>query len=415
MKQLPAKLGDPGRFLIPCVFPGMVDCFALADLGASINLMPYSVWKKLSLQALSPTCMTLELADRSISRPLGIAEDVFVRVGKFHFPADFVVVDFDADPRVPLILGRGFLRTGRALIDVFDEEITLRVGTEAITFNLDQTSRYSSNYDAESVNRIDVIDIASEEYAQEILGFADSSPSGNPTPSSHPIIANSSPSLTPFEGSDFVLEELEAFLKSDSVPEGIDNQEIDPERDILLLEKLLNKDPSPIPVLPPQLHNAEVKYVEKNDDFPEVELKDLPPHLEYAFLEGNDKLPVIIAKDLKDEEKTALLKVLKSHKQAIAWKLSDIKGINPDFCTHKILMEEDFKPTVQHQRRVNPKIHEVIKEEVIKLLDAGLIYPISDSPWVSPIHCVPKKGGITVITNEDNELIPIINSDCLDP
>ncbi|GJS49317.1 reverse transcriptase domain-containing protein [Tanacetum coccineum] len=121
---------------------------------------------------------------------------------------------------------------------------------------------------------------------------------------------------------------------------------------------------------------------------------------------GTDKLPVIIAKSLKDDEKEALLKVLKSHKRAIAWKITDIKGIDPRFCTHKILMEEDYKPTVQSQRRVNPKIHEVIKKEVIKLLDAGMIYPISDSPWVSPIHCVPKKGGITVVANEDNELIP---------
>lgn len=164
-KQLPEKLGDPGKFLIPCIFPGMVECFALANLGASINLMPHPVWKKLSLLALTPTCMTLELADRSISRPLGIAEDVFVNVGKFHFLADFVIVDFDADPRLPLILGRGFLRTGRALIDVFDEEITLRVGNEAITFNLDQTSRYSSHYDSAKINRIDVIDIASESHS----------------------------------------------------------------------------------------------------------------------------------------------------------------------------------------------------------------------------------------------------------
>nr|GEV45531.1 reverse transcriptase domain-containing protein [Tanacetum cinerariifolium] len=133
---------------------------------------------------------------------------------------------------------------------------------------------------------------------------------------------------------------------------------------------------------------------------------DLPPHLEYAFLEGDDKLPVIIAKDLKDEEKTALIKVLKSHKQALAWQLSNIKGINSKFCIHKILMEDDFKPAVQHQRRVNPKIHKVIKDEVLKLLDAGLIYPISDSPWVSPVHCVPKKGGFTVVENEENELIP---------
>nr|GEU35235.1 reverse transcriptase domain-containing protein [Tanacetum cinerariifolium] len=142
------------------------------------------------------------------------------------------------------------------------------------------------------------------------------------------------------------------------------------------------------------------------DEPPEVELKDLPPHLEYTFLEGDDKFPVIIAKDLSIEEKAALIKVLKSHKQVIAWKLSDIKGINPEFCTHKILIEDDFEPAVQHQRRVNPKIHKVIKKEVLKLLDARLIYPVSDSPWVSLVHCVPKKGGFTVFENEENELIP---------
>lgn len=131
-----------------------------------------------------------------------------------------------------------------------------------------------------SINLIDVIDVASEEYSQEILGFTDNSPSGNPTPSSQPIIANSSPSLTPFEGSDFILEEIKAFLKSESIPTGIDNQEIDPEGDILLLEKLLNEYPSSPPVLPQKLHNEEIKYVQKTDEFPEVELKDLPPHLE---------------------------------------------------------------------------------------------------------------------------------------
>ncbi|GKB05002.1 reverse transcriptase domain-containing protein [Tanacetum coccineum] len=137
LKKLPKKLGDPGRFLIPCEFSRINTCNALADLGASINLMPYSVWKNLSLPELTPTCMTLELADRSISEPIGIAEDVYVTVGKFQFPADFVVVDFEPDPRVPLILGRSFLKTSRALIDVYEGEITLRVGREAITFNLD--------------------------------------------------------------------------------------------------------------------------------------------------------------------------------------------------------------------------------------------------------------------------------------
>ncbi|GJV03465.1 reverse transcriptase domain-containing protein [Tanacetum coccineum] len=383
----------------------IVECLALADLGASINLMPLSIWKKLSLPELNPTRMILELADRSTTSPSGIAEDIFVKVGKFHFPVDFVVVDYVVDPRVPLILERPFLRTARALIDVYGEELTLRVDDEAITFKVGQTSRYSYN-NAKSVNRIDVIDISCEEYAQEVLGFLDSSTSGNPTLSLDPILSTSFPSHTPFEGGDFILEEIEACLTNDSILPGIDNADFDPEGVLLLLEKLLNDDPSsPLPLK--ELNFEELKTIKSSIDDPlELELKDLPSHLEYAFLEGTDKLPVIISKELKDEEKAALLKVLKSHKRAIAWKISDIKGIDPRFCTHKILMEDDFKPAVQHQRRVNPKIHEVIKKEVIKLLDAGLIYPISDSPWVSPVHCVPKKGGMTVVENEDNELIP---------
>nr|GEY19372.1 reverse transcriptase domain-containing protein [Tanacetum cinerariifolium] len=346
LKKLFEKLGDPNKFLIPCDFPGMDVCHALVDLSAGINLMPLSIWKKLSLPKLTPTRMTLELADRSITRPKGVAKDVFLKVGKFHFLTDFVVVDFEADPRVPLILGRSFLRIGRALIDVYGEEITLRVNYEAVTFNLHQTTRYSSTYDDMSVNRINIIDVARDEYAQEMLGFSKNSSGGNPTSTYKPNISDSSPSLTPFEGSDFILEEIEAYLKDESISLEIDNADC------------------------------------------------------------VNKLPVIIAKDLKDDEKEALSKVLKSHKWAIAWKITDIKGIDPRFCTHKILMKEDYKPSVQSQRRVNPKIHEVIKKEVIKLLDAGMIYPVSDSPWVRPIHCVPKKCGITVVENENNELIP---------
>ncbi|GJZ15112.1 reverse transcriptase domain-containing protein [Tanacetum coccineum] len=391
LKKLPEKLGDPGKFLIPCNFPGMDVCHALADLGASINLMPLSFWKKLSLPELTPTRMTLELADRSITHPKGLAEDVYVKVGKFHFPTDFVVVDFEADPRVPLILGRSFLRTGRALIDVYGEEITLRVDNEAVTFNLDQTTRYSSTND-KSVNRIDIIDAVCEEYAPELLGFSNSS-GGNPTPT--------------FESftSEFIFEEIEAYLKDDSISPEIDYADCNPEEDICLIEKLLNNDPFQLP--PMDLKQSEVTKAKSSiEEPPELELKDLPSHLEYAYLEENDKLHVIIAKGLNDDEKDAFLKVLKSHKWAIAWKITDIKGIDPRFCTHKILMEDDYKPTVQSQRQVNPKIHEVIKKEVLKLLDAGMIYPIFDSPRVSPVHCVPKKGGITVVANEENELIP---------
>ncbi|GKB84648.1 reverse transcriptase domain-containing protein, partial [Tanacetum coccineum] len=212
--------------------------------------------------------------------------------------------------------------------------------------------------------------------------LSDSSSSGNLTPSD-PIIASSSHSFTPFEGGDFILEEIETFLRTPKELFNLDDDYYDTEGDILYLENLLNEDPSP--TLPP-IKNDDLKQVDVTmtkpsiEEPPELELKDLPSHFEYEFLEGTDKLPVIISKELK--------------------------GIDPSCCTHKILMEDDFKLAVQHQRRVNPKIHKVIKKEVIKLLDAGLIYPISDSPWVSPVHCVPKKGGMTVVENEDNELIP---------
>nr|GEV58624.1 reverse transcriptase domain-containing protein [Tanacetum cinerariifolium] len=337
----------------------MDECLALADLGARINLMPLSVWNKLSLSKLSPTRMTLELADRSISRPVGVAEDVSVKVEKFHFSADFVVVNIDTDPRVPLILGRSFLKAEPC-----------------------------------------------EEYSQEILGFF---VSGNPTPSTELIISTSSPTLTPFGDSDFLPEETDTFLAIEDEPIllEIDDSYYDSKGHILLLEEFLNDDPSSPPLPPQELKVVEPKNEKSSIDKPPVvTLKDLPPHLEYAFLEVDDKLPIIIAKDLKYEEKTTLIKVLKSRKQALAWQLSDIKGINPKFYTHKILMEDDFKSAIQHQRRVNPKIHEVIKKEVLKLLDAGLIYPISDSPWVSPVHCVPKKGGFTFVENKENELIP---------
>ncbi|GJR22754.1 reverse transcriptase domain-containing protein [Tanacetum coccineum] len=225
----------------------MDECLSFADLGASINLMPLSVWKKLSLPELIPTCMTLELVDHSITKPIGIAEDVNLKVGKFKFPADFVVVDFDADPRVPLILGRSFLKIGRALIDVYEGELTLRVGKEAITFNLDQTSIYSSNYDDMTAKRIDVIEMACEEYSQEVLSFSDVIASGNPTPYYDPIISSTLlPTSRAFGDSDFLLKEVDAFLALEDDPTSpeVDDSYYDLEGDILLLESFLNDDPS---------------------------------------------------------------------------------------------------------------------------------------------------------------------------
>nr|GFA88523.1 hypothetical protein [Tanacetum cinerariifolium] len=219
-----------------------------SDLDASINLTTLSVWKGLLLPKLTPTCMTLELADRTEFKPVGIAKDVKVKVGMFHFPADFVVVDFEPEPRVPLILGRCFLKTSRALIDVHKGELTLRIENKAITYNLDQTSRYSANYDQMTENKIDVTDEVCEEYLQEVLGFSDVTASGSPTPSDDPIVSTTSPALTPFGDSDFLLfEEADAFLGLEDDP---DSPELDPsyydlEGDILSVEVILNIDPSP--------------------------------------------------------------------------------------------------------------------------------------------------------------------------
>ncbi|GJZ46798.1 hypothetical protein Tco_0600630 [Tanacetum coccineum] len=137
-----------------------------------------------------------------------------------------------------------------------------------------------------------------------------------------------------------------------------------------------------------------------------LKLKELPSHLEYAFLDGNQEFPVIISSLLSHQEKGLLLQVLSKHKSALAWKVSDIKGISPSFCTHKVLLEDNFKPVVQPQRRLNTKVQDVVKAKIVKQLDAGLIYAISDSPWISPIHVMPKKGGMAVITNEKNKLVP---------
>ncbi|GKB50636.1 reverse transcriptase domain-containing protein, partial [Tanacetum coccineum] len=351
LKKFPEKLGDPGRFLIMCDFPKMNECLALADLGASINLMPLSIWKELNLPDLTKTPMILEFANRTISTPTGIAEDVFVKVGTFFFPADFMVVDYVADPLVPLILGRPFLRTARALIDVHGEQMTLRHDDQSVTFKVGDTKTFSYNI-IELVNRVNVIDIDCEEYVQEVL---ENSESGNPTSPLDRMIDSRSPSFTPFGGSDFLIEESDAFLEhDDSLPPGVDDI-YDSEGDTVYLEELLsviNSDPN-LPLLPVYEINVPDKIKSSCEDPPDLELKDLPSHLEYAFLEGDDKLPIIIAKNLKDEDKATLIKVLKSHKHAISWKISDIV-IDPQFCTHKILMEENAKPIVQHQRRVNP-------------------------------------------------------------
>ncbi|GJU31958.1 hypothetical protein Tco_1175547 [Tanacetum coccineum] len=287
LKKLSENLGDPGRFLIPCDFSEFDSYLALANLGASINLMPLSIWKKLQLSALTETKMTAHAFNRCYEGRITLRND--------------------------------------------DQSLNLKCGdAPSISYN-----------NLESLKKVDLIDAA----FSSLL---------NNDPLPHPNQGDYSPRIQK------------------------DLKVVEPQKCLL----------------------------EPKDEIPEVELKELPPHLEYAFFEENNKLPVIISKYLSQDEKTSLINILKNRKQAIAWKLSNIRGIDSEFCSHKILLEDDYEPSVQHQRRVNPKIHDVIKKEVEKLLDAGLIYPISDSPWVSPVYCVPKKGGMTVVKNEENELVP---------
>nr|GEZ84809.1 reverse transcriptase domain-containing protein [Tanacetum cinerariifolium] len=270
LKKLPEKLGDPGRFLIPCDLSEFDNCLALADLGASINLMPRSIWKKLKLPTLYDTIIVLELADRTISKPTGVAENIFVKVGEIILRHD-------------------------------DQSLTLKCG--------DKPSISYNNF--QFLNKVDLIDATCEEYSQEVLGFFDVANEVS-TPYFEPIVSNSSPVLTPFNESDFYLKEIEDCLNNDSNSEGVEDSEFDMERDIIILEAILNSDPEP--PLPnqkhyfPEAHN-DLKVVERkndkssNDEPPEVELKELPPHLEYAFLGENNKWPVIIAKDLSVNEK----------------------------------------------------------------------------------------------------------------
>nr|GEY53319.1 hypothetical protein [Tanacetum cinerariifolium] len=273
LKKLPEKLGDPGRFLIPCDFTGLDNCLAPVDLGASINLISLSIWKKLRLHTLNDTKMVLKLADRTISKPTGVAENVF---GKFYFPADFVILDFVADPRIPLILGRPFLSTAHALIDVYEGEITLRHDDQSLTLKCGDTPSISYN-NLKSLNKMRLVKSIHKKCW------------GSP-----------------------ILFQTKRFIAIDDEPvsSNIDATYYDPERDILVLEALLNNDPEPPPTqkdyfstLHKDLKVVEPKNQSFEDEPPKAELKELPPHLEYAFLGDNGKWPVIVAKDLSTNKK----------------------------------------------------------------------------------------------------------------
>ncbi|XP_070022076.1 uncharacterized protein [Nicotiana sylvestris] len=289
-----------------------------------------------------------KLANGTVKRPTGIPDDVLV------------------DEEIPIILGRPFLATGRALINCETGELKMRLNDEEVIFNVQQSMRRPSEYANYSL--VEAVDA---------------------------ILQKDDVTLTakdPLEACQTNLEEMDSEGLAEWVMalEGQGFWKREPQFESLELEKKATPPAKPSVEKPPKL-----------------ELKPLPAHLRYVFLGPDSTLPVIISSGLLDVQVELLLQVLQESKTAIGWTMADIKGISPSFCMHKILLEEGHKPSREHQRRLNPNMKEVVNKEVIKWLDAGILFPISDSNWVSPIQCVPKKGGMTVVQKENNELISI--------
>ncbi|GKA01912.1 reverse transcriptase domain-containing protein [Tanacetum coccineum] len=316
--------------------------------------------------------MSVRLADRSFQYPVGIAENMLVEVGKFTFPVDFVILEMEEDSKVPFILGRPFLHTADVVIRVKQKQLNLGVGTERMIFNIDSAMKHSySKYD--TCFSIDVIDEIFEEYFDALLDEG------------RKILYSIEGTLLEeeifFEFDEFMAMNAGENFKSES------DTEEQPFKKITI--------------------NTDYKIKTSLEEPPtDLEFQPLPDNLEYVFLEEPSFLPVIISSKLSAQNKRKLVSVLKKHKEAFAWKTTDILGICPSFCKHKIQFLDDKKPVVQKQRRLNPNMQEVVKKEIVKLLDIGIKYRITNSPWVSPIYCVPKKGGTTVITNENDELVP---------
>ena len=296
-RKLPQKLKDPDSFTIPCTIGNAIFERALCDLGASINLMPLSIFKRLGLGEAHPTTVTLQLADRSLKHPRGVVEDVLVKVDKFIFPADFIVLDMEEDKEIPIILGRPFLATGRAMIDVQRGELKLRVQDDEVKFNVFEAVRHPAESDTC--------------FMAEIVEAIVSNQSGLTDPLEASLVENDFENLS---------EEAEEYVKwMDSF--GHNRRRY--------FESLGEGAKMPVPSV---------------EQPPKMEQKPLPSHLKYAYLGVASTLPVIISSSLTELEEEKLLMVLRDHRNAIEWSLADLKGIRPSMCMHHILLEEGYKP-----------------------------------------------------------------------
>ncbi|KAM1621910.1 hypothetical protein ACFXTN_018690 [Malus domestica] len=343
----------------------------MLDLGASINVMPYSIYASMNLGELKNDGVIIQLADRSNAYPKGVLEDVLVQVDNLIFPADFYVLEMEDSPNVtplPILLGRPFMKTARTKIDVFKGTLTMEFDGEIINFNISEAMKFPK--DDHSCFSIDILD----ELAQDYLDML----KDDPLETTIAQGLGTEPNMAvPKEEHAELVAALESLPKHHGKP----------------------SNPSPIPVSTNTLLPSVIQA-------PVLELKPLPDHLKYAFLGEEETLPIIVSSSLTALEEEKLIRVLKEHKTAIGWTLADIKGISPTTCMHRIFLEEGAKPTREAQRRLNPPMMEVVKKEIIKLLDCGVIYPISDSRWVSPVQVVPKKSGVTVVKNAEDELVP---------
>ncbi|RDX87560.1 hypothetical protein CR513_30958, partial [Mucuna pruriens] len=372
LEALPKKCRDPGIFSVPCIIGECTFADAMLDLGASINVMPTSIYRSLNFGDLEPIGMTIQLANRSIVQPLGVLEDVLVQVNELIFPADFYVLDMEdktSGKESTLILGRPFLMTARTKIDVHSRTLSMEFGDTLVQFNNFEAMKHPT--EDHSLFSIDIIEELVEEYLQLESGSED---------------------IRDFVGSANNCSEADHEEAQDS-PSSEDNHDdiADLAFEAELAELLDQTDPNPL------IENS-------SSPPPPMELKPLPNHLKYAYFYSEQQLPVIIANNLREEQEEKVLEVLRQYKMAIGWKLSDLLGFNPSICMHRILMEEEVKPIRQQQRRLNLTILDVVKKEVTKLLVAGIIYLISDSQWVSPVQVVPKKSGMTVMKNQQDEL-----------
>ena len=299
-------------------------------------------------------------------------KDVLVQVDKFYFPVDFVVLDtqpvMNQGTQFPVILGRPFLVTANAIIHCRGGLMTISSGN--MTVNLNIFNVIKGMGDEDEVCEVNMVDSVVLKYLDNVLHD----------------------------------DPLTSYLVNPSWDEEVTTLESKFLHSIIEHKEVLEVN-GWVPKFEPLPPNED-KALPSEERPPKLELKPLPSHLKYAFLGAEETFPVIISSSLEIDQENQLLEILRTHRTALRWKISDIKGISPLICTHRIHLEEDVKPSRQPQRRLNPKIKEVVKKEVLKLLDVGVIYPIADNKWVSPTQVVPKKSGVTVVANENNELIP---------